>query len=416
MSHRTRSDFPCTRYLAVLVSTTCLSVAACGQNPSAAPVPTEPTDTTDDEPAPPEPDAAGVDAGLVFSGCAAVAVEANEVPTNLLFILDSSGSMNCVPPNGDAAEAKLCKTDPRKRGDGPSKWEVTYSALASALEPLASRDNLNVAVSSFPQFGTRCEVESEPEVSFSGLDEGHLDDATAFLEGVTPDGETPIAGATILGYAAVANGLREAKIRGNAYVVLLTDGEETCKPSELPKLLEQDAPMARNGFGIRTFVIGAPGSEDARLFLSQLAHAGGTDAYAGCNYTDDEAAADCHFDMTASTDFEKDLARVLDQITKTKVLNCEFDVPRNPSGGAVDLNKVNVTLVESGDGGAARTPIGQHEGALGSCVDKEDGWTYSEDRQRILVCGSDCETVKASVDAQVQIVLGCRSLTRHDIR
>lgn len=416
MSHRTRSNVGSLCLTGWLCCSTLSIAGACGKDPSAAPETTETTETTDEVPAPAGPDAAGIDAGLVFSGCAAVAVEANEVPTNLLFILDSSGSMNCVPPNGDEAEAKLCKTDPRKRGDGPSKWEVTYEALASALEPLVERANLNVAVSSFPQFGTRCDVATDPEIAFSGLDEGHLDDATAFLEAVIPDGETPIAGATILGYAAVADGLRKAKIRGNAYVVLLTDGEETCKPDELPKLLEQDAPMARNGFGIRTFVIGAPGSEGARSFLSQLAHAGGTDAYAGCNFSDDEASPDCHFDMTTSTDFGKDLAQVLDQITKTKVLNCEFDVPRNPEGGAVDLNKVNVTLIESNDAGAARTPIGQHEGAIGSCVDKEDGWTYSEDHQRILVCGSDCETVKASVDAQVQIVLGCRSLTRRDVR
>jgi hypothetical protein len=334
----------------------------------------------------------------------------------MLFILDSSGSMNCVPPNGDAAEAKLCKTDPRKRGDGPSKWQVTYRALAGALTPLVGRTNLNVAVSSFPLSGTRCDVETEPEVAFSALDDAQLDQVAGFLEAMEPDGETPVAGATILGYAAISKGLKEGKIRGNASIVLLTDGEETCKPEELDKLVSRDAPTALGGFGIRTFVIAAPGSEDASLFLSQLAHAGGTDAVEDCNHSDDGEAPNCHFDMTKSTDFEKDLAGVLDEITRTKALTCEFDVPRDPEGGAVDLGKVNVTLVASSDAGLERTPIGKHEGPNGSCDEKEDGWTYSSDLDRILVCGSDCETVKASVDAQVQIVLGCRSLSRGDVR
>lgn len=356
------------------------------------------------------------DGGLSFDQCAAAAVEANEVPANILFILDHSGSMNCVPPDGDAEEATLCKTDPRRRGDGPSKWQVTHASLTAALEPLVGRANVNVAVATFPLAGTRCDVMQEPEIPFSELNPTMVAQATDFLVDVVPDGETPIAGATILGYATVAQQLREGAIRGNVYVVLLTDGTETCKPEELPKLLEKDAPAALSGFGIRTFVIGAPGSEDARLFLSQLAHVGGTDAYKGCNFTDEDGAPDCHFDMTTSVDFEQDLAQVLDQITQTKALVCEFDVPRDPAGGGVDLGKVNVTLVEPLDGGEVRTPIGRYEGAPGSCDDKENGWTYSEDRKHILVCGSDCETVQASSDAQVQIVLGCRSLTREEVR
>lgn len=390
-----------------------LAAFGCGQDP----VTTAPT------PAPTETEASEVvdsgvllDGGPLFNQCAAVAVEANEVPANMLFILDSSGSMNCVPPNGDTAEAKLCKTDPRKRGDGPSKWEITHQALVGALEPLMGRSNLNVAVSAFPLSGTRCDVAMEPEVAFGALDEGQLSEISGLLEDTDPDGETPVAGATILGYAAISKGLRDGKIRGNASVVLLTDGEETCKPDELEKLVSQDAPTALNGFGIRTFVIAAPGSEDASLFLSQLAHAGGTDATANCNYSDDDSPPTCHFDMTKSVDFERDLTNVLDEITRTKALTCEFDVPRNPEGGAVDLGKVNVTLVASGDAGLERTPIGKHEGVNGSCEQKEDGWTYSTDRDRILVCGSDCETVKSSVEAQVQIVLGCRSLSRGDVR
>jgi hypothetical protein len=356
------------------------------------------------------------DAGASFDQCAAVAVEANEIPVNMLFILDSSGSMNCIPPDGDEEEALLCKTDPRKRGDGPSKWEVTYASLTAALEPLVGRSQINVAISSFPDSATRCDVEATSSVTFAPLNDALLKSAEAQLEQVTPSGETPIAGATILGYAAVAEALRDKAIRGNTFLVLLTDGQETCKPSEITKLVEHDAPRALTSFGIRTFAIGAPGSDDARLFLSQLAHAGGTDAYSGCNHKNDKKLPDCHLDMTQSLDFQADLSRVLDEITRTKALTCEFEVPQSPDGDAVDLNKVNVTLVETTDAGVSRVPIGRHEGTVGSCDDKQDGWTYSSDRKHILVCGSDCETVKSSSESQVQIVLGCRTLGRDEVR
>src|SRR5690606_16165253 len=144
-----------------------------------------------------------LDAGLAFDQCAAVAVEATEVPANMLFILDSSGSMNCVAPNGDTAEAKLCKTDPRKRGDGPSKWQITHEALTAALTPLVGRNNVNVAVAAFPLPGSRCDVAVEPDLTLSPLDEAHLNDISARLSAVRPDGETPVAGATIISYAAL---------------------------------------------------------------------------------------------------------------------------------------------------------------------------------------------------------------------
>ena len=356
------------------------------------------------------------DAAPLFDQCAAVAIEANLIPANFLFVLDSSGSMNCVPPDGDDDEAKLCKTDPRKRGDGPSKWEVTQHALLNALEPLLDRDSLNVAVSTFPDFESRCGVSQTPSLAFASLTESHLASTSALLQDVTPDGDTPIAGASILSYAHLSGALRERTVSGNTFLVLLTDGNETCKPDELEKLLTKDAPMALEGFGIRTFVIGAPGSEEARSMLSQLAFAGGTATSSDCDRGSDSATADCHFDMTRSTDFEADLAEVLDKITQTKALSCEFNVPANPEGGGVDLGQVNVTLFTPEWGEDNVEPLGKHEGPLGSCEGKENGWTYSDDRSKILLCGTDCDRVEQLPDAQVRIVLGCPSLDRNQIR
>ena len=355
------------------------------------------------------------DAAPLFNQCAAVAVEANLIPANFLFVLDTSGSMNCVPPDGDDAEAELCKTDPRKRGDGPSKWQVTQQALVTALEPLLDRDSLQVAVGVFPEMGSKCGVAEAPVLDFSALSPDHLERTSALLETTLPDGDTPIAGAAIRSYGYLARALRERELIGNTFVVLLTDGNETCKPGELDKLISNDAPMALEGFGIRTFVIGAPGSEEARTLLSQLAVAGGTAPRTGCEPGSDSEAGDCHYDMTRSTNFGADLALVLDKITRTKALSCEFDVPANPEGGGVNLNEVNVTLYTPERGEDDVEPLGKHEGPLGSCDDKDSGWTYSSDRRKILLCGSDCDRIEQLPDAQVRIVLGCPSLDRGQV-
>jgi hypothetical protein len=182
---------------------------------------------------------------------------------------------------------------------------------------------------------------------------------------------------------------------GNTFAVLLTDGYETCalEPTDYTEvLLEDDAPEAWEALRVRTFVIGAPGSEDARGFLSRLAQAGGTPGAADC--THDQAEHHCHFDMTQSTDFANDLAAALDQISGT-VLTCELEVPINPTGEGVDYRKVNVKVNDT-----------EYPRADGCVESGQTGWQYNEDRTLIELCGGACEAAQ-SENAVVRIVLGC---------
>ena len=100
-------------------------------------------------------------------------------------------------------------------------------------------------------------------------------------------------GSTILAYNHLH---QELKAQGNRYVVLITDGEESCgtagddqDPADLAaaqdRLLREEVMKAREA-NIRTFVIGAPGSEKARGFLSELAYLGGTARTADCVHGD----------------------------------------------------------------------------------------------------------------------------------
>jgi len=345
---------------------------------------------------------AGADGQDGGKECAKDTQAAKLTPANLLFLIDKSGSMNCNPPEGDAALNEQCAKFPVQEDmSKPSKWEVASDALATALDTLAGQSNIRAGLTLFP-IADQCDVSADPAVEIGKLDAAQRTAIAHALEVVKPSGETPIAGATILSYQHLSEVIRAHDLVGNTFVVLLTDGAETCKGSELSKLVETDVPNARL-FDIRTFVIGAPGSEAARGLLSQIAWEGGTASSPDCDHSGDHAdEGDCHFDMTTSENFAKDLDAALQAISRTKVLACEFDVPQNPDGGGVDRHKVNVTFKP---GGGKVDTIRQDDTAA-SC-DDANGWRYSDDLTKILLCGDVCDRVQADPGGEVSIVLGC---------
>jgi hypothetical protein len=342
----------------------------------------------------------GGDSGI-DEECARSTEKAELIPANLLFVLDTSGSMNCNPPDGDAVLGERCARFPRKEdASRPSKWEVVRSALSTALGGLVGRPQLSAGLALFPS-DDACGIGAAPSVPIELLDSAHLATIEASLEQVTPEGETPVAGATILSYAHLADALKKGSLSGNSFVILLTDGAETCAPQVLDQLVGTDVPNARL-FDIRTFVIGAPGSESARSLLSRVAWEGGTSTSEDCDHAESATdVGDCHFDTTTTEDFETELASTLAAITKNQEIACILDVPQNPSGGAVDLDRVNVTF---------RPETGEAERILNdskvSCAEGAEGWQYSEDRKRILLCGSACSRVR-DASGELEIVLGC---------
>jgi len=248
----------------------------------------------------------------------------------------------------------------------------------------------------FPKDGSNCSVNDTPNEPIKLLDQGQVSAISTFLDNETPGGSTPLAGADIEGYAYILS--QWTNLPGNKFVVLLTDGFETCSTGSIPSLLNTQVPQA-TGIGIRTFVIGVPGSEDGRALLSQIAFIGGTPSSATCTHNPTPSnVGDCHFDMTTSTNFSQDLQNALTKISGT-VLSCELDVPTNPNGGGVDPKKVNVTI----DGSLVQ-PDNQTPGD--TCSPGADGWQYNSNQTKIELCGSACTNAKKP-NATVQVVLGC---------
>jgi Mg-chelatase subunit ChlD len=243
----------------------------------------------------------------------------------ILFVVDRSGSMNCnLPPATSSTDCEMMSPPAKVDASQPSKWEVISRTLASSMAKLAMLDGgvrMRAGISFFSIDGA-CGAASTPAVSVDAMSQAHLGAMQSALSKQKPSGGTPIVGATMLAYKHLYQSLQ---IEGNAHVVLITDGSDSCasfyaaQPSiaagdQVEKLIGSGAPSAL-GVGIKTWVIGAPGSEVGRSTLSNLAIAGGTRRSPDCTpgSATDPLVGDCHYDMTMG-DFESTLSEVLGHI------------------------------------------------------------------------------------------------------
>jgi hypothetical protein len=239
-------------------------------------------------------------------------------------------------------------------------------------------------------------------VKVDTLDNDQRNALSDSLNNTIPDGQTPIVGATILAYNHLHE---EKKAPGNRFVVLLTDGAESCDPDKIDQLLDVEVKKARDA-NIRTFVIGAPGSEGARALLSELAFRGGTASSSSCKHGmgGDPSVGDCHLDMTKSADFAASLAAALGTVSSA-VQDCAYAVPPNPNGDDTDVN-VQYIPGKGGD------PI-CFAPDDGDCDSKANGWQFArdasgaEDTSKVILCGDACAKIKADPKAQVDILVGC---------
>lgn len=343
--------------------------------------------------------------------CASAAYERTLLPSNLLFLVDRSGSMNCnLPPITDSAtcESTATTADPTQ----PTKWSVIGAGLSSAFDQLGSVQNTSVGLTFFSTDDV-CGAKSQPDVELGPMGPAQIASLKSAVSAVTPRGATPIVGATVLGFRHLH---QEAQAPGNRFVVLVTDGNDSCLAQyaaagvtgdPIADLLDVELPKALS-VNIRTFVIGAPGSEPARGLLSKIAYYGGTARNPNCDHGDDPApGAECHFDMTRSSDFARDLTTALQNVTGTAAMGCEFDVPRPADGGTVDYGTVNVDYYAGGNTTDPSTRTSLYRDDTAPCDAGANGWQYSADMSQIRLCGSICDTVRADVAAKVIVSIGC---------
>jgi hypothetical protein len=209
---------------------------------------------------------------------------------------------------------------------------------------------------------------------------------------------------------ALDESLAVTTIMGQKSMLLITDGAPTqelgCGP-----LLQAGSPTqpiiddiaAAHADGIRTYVIGAPGSEengqtgeDLRGWLSDAAVAGGT-AAEGCTGMEPSF---CHFDMTQAPDFATALAEGLAEISENVADLCTFEMPEPPEG--MTSNDINLTsvILKWGDGSAE---LVQRDDDVAGCT---EGWIVNAEGQ-IALCDATCARVEVDRDAEATVSMGC---------
>ncbi|MET0384612.1 MAG: vWA domain-containing protein [Polyangiales bacterium] len=360
------------------------------------------------------------------SGCMLESHESKELPASILFVVDKSGSMACNPPplqDSASCEANAVPVD----GTQLTKWQITVSALQAVFDSLLAKSSTAQIGLTFFSNDNTCGVHSTPNVPLGDVTASQVASLKTVLDTTVPSGGTPLVGATTLGYAYLHQEAGSAPgcvepcgAPGNRYVVLLTDGTDSCPmPTRAEDAAEcnaagsctsflvgKAAPLAAQA-NIKTFVIGAPGSEPARGYLSELAFVGGTARTATCTHDPSGSAGDCHFDMTTTQDFAGALASALGSVSGA-ALGCEFAVP--PTDVTITPGTVNVQYrPQSGD-----PTCFAYDSA--PCSAGSNGWQFakrsdgSDDLSRVVICGSACDQVRADPMARVDVLLGCETI------
>ena len=328
-------------------------------------------------------------ATLAAGGAACVAdeVAAQRALPSLQLLIDTSGSMNLDAPG--------------RRG---SRWAATRQALIDAIDGLTSDVSLGVIfypqvpASTQPCFERQTAVVLAP---LGGTGSVQRQQIVTALAQESPEGGTPTHDA----YRYALESVTGTAPGSSRFIVLLTDGTPTYSLGCVGTGVTQDAvdtsPLiaeAQNALsnGIRTFVVGSPGSEDARQSLSLMAEAGGT-ALAGCSPVGPNY---CHFDMTQESDLGAGLTGALAAITGS-ASRCYYAIPQPPSGAALDLGKLNVRFA----------PLGADEELVAKSAgqDCSEGWQYSGNQ--VQLCGSTCDRVRAS-EGVVSLEFGCATQSR----
>ena len=358
------------------------------------------------------PDAGAGDGGvedLRDASCAGWTAEPEELPAVMQLVVDVSGSMNDPAP-GDA--------------DMATKWLITRNALASAVDSLPPTTSLGVLY--YPNRNTDGTNQQMQEVTacinvdallpvalLGGVGSAQRLAIADSLGRATPDGFTPTHDAYDV---ALEQGLVPAAGSGNRYMLLITDGAPTLSQgcqrgpgggggvSVVATDPIVGAITAARGQGIKTFVVGSPGSEDGddgedmRPWLSKAAIEGDT-AKEGCA---EAGPSFCHFDMTEEPNFEVALTQALEEIVGA-VVSCSYELPEPPSGQTLDLGKINAVFTP----GSGETEIIGQSTVTGACT---QGWQLVNNR--VELCSDTCARIQNDNGGRFELLFGCEAITQ----
>lgn len=295
--------------------------------------------------------------------------------------------------------------------DMSNLWEPAVGAMDAFLNDPES-NGLRVGLQYFPNGGSCSSGNGykNPAVAVGELP-AHAADLSASLAAEEPDGfGTPIEGA-LRGVTEFCK-QRQIDVPDEQCVsVLVTDG----KPQFANGCNENHDALAgiagaAHTAGVTTFAVGLQGA-DFNL-LDKIAMQGGAP---DCDPEGPRYACDV---SSGADKLGSALASIRDKVvtveTRTEVqthveerqLPCEWQLPEVPAGQTFDRNKVNIKLTAAG---SERT-FGRVESEA-ACV--EGGWHFdnADAPSRILACPQTCAMLEDLPEAQIDILLGCATVT-----
>jgi hypothetical protein len=376
---------------------------------------------------------------ITAGSCTGWTAEGEMVPANIVFIVDTSGSMKDVSSNTT---------------DGRSKWAITKTALEGALDTIPRLTSVGMLL--WPNMMTSvnnndvtncayCNPDGTPNPDGIGMcvnvnalvplqkmeakGSAHRQALADTLEAVSPQGGTPMADA--YNFAIDANyGGANSQVPGKKYAVLITDGQPTIQlgcegtgeeryPKDFGPVDQSIAGAFQNSPFVRTFVIGSPGSEhqtlsgaDGRGALSQAAIDGDTKLTPACQ-ADGGPNKDnfCHFDMSAAADFASGFSSALRNITG-QVLSCTYAVNDSQLQGQI-FNPDKVNVVYEVNGSTALGDLKLVGKATTPDCPEDNGWYMDPDDpngKTIKLCPLTCDKIQLDAGAVVNIRGGCDTI------
>jgi len=349
---------------------------------------------------------AQVDA-LKGSSCAGWAHEGENLPAILDFVVDVSGSMGLTAPTTG----------------NQTKWDITSSALLDALDTLPATTAVGMIF--FPNRSTQRNTSGNPApvtqcvntnamIPIALLGAAGSTQRTALASGIqsaNAAGGTPTDDAYEY---ELSNNMNQCKLPGQKFMVLITDGQptfskgcigtgQTANPVDYSPIVGAISDAWPTN-GVKTFIIGSPGSEDqastgadGRGWLSHAATVGQTPLTPTCSDTGPDY---CHFDMSQVPDFATGFKDALAQIAG-QVVSCSYSFPPPPAGQTLDASKINVVLTT----GVPEYLLIQRSGSS-TCT---DGW-YLDSNSNVVLCSETCKKAKADPKATLDLLFGCATI------
>jgi hypothetical protein len=291
-----------------------------------------------------------------------------------------------------------------------SRWQAVTEATSAFIRAPESA-GLSVGIQYFGRAAgiEECNtaVYAQAEVPIAVLP-GNANALVNSINSHRPVSETPTT-AALTGAIQHARQFKTQNPMMPVFVLLVTDGEPGVAGSFWNPISNcvgtaQDVPatVAAAQAGqpdIKTFVLGVGA---ALTNLNQIAVAGGTTQahlISGGNVSQQVITALNAIRGTVSKTVTKTITK-----TVPVPLDCEWVMPAPMGDKEQDPNKVNVNFLSGG----ALTQLGK-VGSQADCTNFQNGWYYDDPAAptKIIACPSTCDSIKASTDGKIDILVGC---------